>query len=695
MAPCKVKVPTWSLLLAVYGLAVVFVLVLMIRQTKSESRSFSLSHLSTHREQGLTALSVHGESLHSGIRGLLAKNLVNEEALLWRQLAGIPVKAIDVSDNLALISCQTRTLVSIGTQDGQVLGSLELPDAINEIKIVGEQALVWLSRHSGFALVDIKDPKSLKLVRHYPVQGFVTSTVADHNIIYYTDLYQGVGRIDLSAENIAPEMLMLLDSPWRIALQGNKLAVGTTKGQVHLYDLNQDGRLSEAGSLNYQENVRGVAFVDDCLSIILGNGSLHVYDVSAWPRLSHASELKLSGNLLQLVRVPGQPRLAVSLAVGGMVLVDVARPEAPTLSGTLKMPKTFLALKLLAGKIFTTSREGMKVFSLDEISEGDSSSAATGALLNEGYYKLKSWNGHVYGYKDNNPVDYGEKFSAETGPLNRFMAVADKFGVGLYERGENGRMQRAGSVVVLDGTNAARYRDGFLYVLFADGLRIFNGTRPEGLDVIGELTLPGLPRSFEILDSGYLLATTRDNGVLVVDINDPQKPLLVSILSIPPHLRTNTVVQDVFANGQRAYVSMGKGGVHVYDFSSPSQPVLLQVIDTPGYAQAMALYDKLLLVADGIDGLFMIDVNSEDQGALPIGSLPTPLRIDQIAVVKDGLIASSRLGGTMKLPLPERLKNLRFDNEGEMAFAIETAEKGQYLYLYDGTNAENIEVIPR
>jgi hypothetical protein len=131
--------------------------------------------------------------------------------------------------------------------------------------------------------------------------------------------------------------------------------------------------------------------------------------------------------------------------------------------------------------------------------------------------------------------------------------------------------------------------------------------------------------------------------------------------------------------------------VHVVDVSVPSQPELLQIIETPGFAKNMAFYDNLLLVADGTKGVFMIDVKERDR-ALPIGSLPTPIRVSQIAVTEDGLIVSGHRGGTMKLPLPQRLQNLQVISGDEMRADMERVEKGQYVYLYDERTSGQVKV---
>jgi hypothetical protein len=696
MAFSNRKVSLKHLLVLCYTLAVVLLIALLGREVQRDRPSFSLSHANTENAQKSNqpnVLAIYGEDFHSGIRGVFAKSLLNAEALLWHQLVGVSTTGIDVKDDLALVSYSGKNIISIGLdkdKSPEILDSLEMPESIMQFKIVGDQALVGLKRQAGLSLIDLKNPGDLKLVRHYPLPGFVSSMVVDQSTIYYTNFYQGVGRIVLSAKNPVPEMLAALDSPLRIGLQGHKLVVGTVKGGVHLFDITLEGGLVEAGSLDYQ-NVRGVAFTDEVLAVALADGTLHLLDLSSWPALNATAQLTLPGSPILCERISGQAGLAVGLVAGGVVLIDVSVPVAPTISGFLKMPSTFRAMKLQPGKFYAVGREGLQVFSLDKITGDGYSPPAAEATYGSDDYQLQSWNGHVYGYTEKRLVNFGKKRPAEVLSSDRYMAFVGKQGVSLFEQRENGQVQRAGSLIPIDAAKGAIFRDNYLYIVHHDGLRIFSGTRPEELVVVSDLKLPGRPVDLEFLDSTYLLVTTLDDGVLVFDISDPQQPTQIASVVSPRHLQSINVVQDVLVDGSRIYISLGAGGVHIVDLSSPSQPELLQIIDTPGHAKRMALYDKLLLVADGINGLFLIDVDNR-KDALPIGTLPTPLRIEQVAVVDNGLVVSSHPAGTMKLPLPQRVKNLQLTNKRELRINVERVENGQYLYLYDGRTSEKLEV---
>ncbi|MCK4507387.1 MAG: hypothetical protein KAU27_02525, partial [Desulfuromonadales bacterium] len=667
---------------------------LIIREHQGGKPLFSLSHVSAEKDEKPAVVSIYGTGFHPGIRAVMAENLVNEEALLWQQLIGVSAKSVDVKNDLALVTCYGKKLVTIRfhkDQRPEILGSLEMPGPVKHFKIVGDQALVGMQRHAGFYLVDLQDPEVLKLGRHFPVSGLATSMVVDQDMVYFTDLYQGVGRIDLSAENPALEMLASIKSPWRIALQDNRLVVGTLKGRVYLFDITRDGQLLEAGRLDYPVNVRGLAFVDERLAVTLADDRLLLLNLSTWPRLNNPVQLTLPGSPLLLERIPGRASLAVSLIAGGMAMIDVSQPGVPRLSGYLKKPKTFLGMKLQSESFWGVSRDGLEIFSLEKIAGKEYSLLATEAMINQERYKLHSWNDHVYGYRKNYLVDFGKKAITETHSASRFMAIAGEVGVSIFEQRENNQVQRVGSLVSMEGARDALFRGGYLYIVHQDGLRILSGSRPEELVVTSDLQLSGRPWQLDLLDSGYLLITTRYEGFLVVDVNNPQQPVQVASMTSPKHLQSINTIQDILVDGQRAYISQGAGGVQVVDMSSPSRPQLMQIIDTPGQAKRMILYDDLLLVADGEKGFFMIDVKDPD-GALPIGTVPTPLRIDHLAVVNDGLIASSHPGGTMKLPLPQRMKNLQMVNGGEMRVDVEVVKKGEYAYLYDVKVSRQMEI---
>ena len=166
------------------------------------------------------------------------------------------------------------------------------------------------------------------------------------------------------------------------------------------------------------------------------------------------------------------------------------------------------------------------------------------------------------------------------------------------------------------------------------------------------------PVHLRSLEPGYILVTTKEEGLKVVDVSDRTHPVQIAEVRPPEHLQSSFIAHDIFINGKFAYVSQGSGGLNVIDLGDPRHPELVQIVDTPGLARKMVLHDGLLLVADGDKGIYMLDASMPGR-LLPIGSLPTPLRANEIATVADGILVSNYPGGTLKLPYPQKLDNYR------------------------------------
>lgn len=676
-----------------YLFVILILVFLIIREKKEDAPAFSLSDVATTSGRDPAVVSISGKGFHPGIQIVSARSFVNENAFLWKSLSNVRTRSLDVENNLALVTCSDNKLVSLrldGNKPPTFLGSIDLPSPVKKILIVGDQALVATQRHAGIYLVSLKDPEALEIIANYQMSGLVADLVADRKMVYFADTFRGLGRIDLAADNPVPEIVEPMDSPWKIDLQGDKLVVATVKGKVRLFNISQAGELLEAGRFDSHLNVRGVAFVNDSLVITLADNSLRVYGLSLWPRLENPSTLALPGHPLLLESVPGQASVVVSLVSGGMVLVDIADPEIPVVIGRLLMPKTFLGMALYSENLLTVGRDGLEMFSLDKISGGGQVLLANEVLIDLEDYKLQAWHQQIYGLGNNRLVRFDGKLLSPIHSPEHFLAIVEEDVVNILEPDRDGTLRRVGSLDLPGVARDVLATDNVLYVLHQAGLSIFTGSRADELVVAGGLSFSGEPKQLEMLDSGPLLVLTRDNGVLVMDPTDPLKPRLVTSIVQPEHLRSINVAHDVLADGRRVYVAQGEGGIHVFDMSSPSQPKLTQVIPIAGSARRMALLDDLLLVADASKGLFMIDV-SDNTKALPVGSLATPLRIDQLAVLDNGLLVSSHPGGTMRLPLPERIKGIK-TTRGEMTLELEKVEEGQYLYLYDDKGSQQVQV---
>ena len=96
----------------------------------------------------------------------------------------------------------------------------------------------------------------------------------------------------------------------------------------------------------------------------------------------------------------------------------------------------------------------------------------------------------------------------------------------------------------------------------------------------------------------------------------PSNPLEVSVYD------TGGTALDVFVSGDIAYVADGSDGLRVIDISAPSNLLEIGVYDTGGYARDVVVFGAFAYVADDSDGLLVIDV-LDPENPIETGSYDT------------------------------------------------------------------------
>jgi hypothetical protein len=127
-----------------------------------------------------------------------------------------------------------------------------------------------------------------------------------------------------------------------------------------------------------------------------------------------------------------------------------------------------------------------------------------------------------------------------------------------------------------------------------DGLWVVDLANPEAPVVINQVATPGRLRTIAINGSyAYGTSTTPDTGIMTFDITDPRAPIVINSDSTPL-----TGVDIVLAFGH-AYVA----GFRVYTFSlaDPSSPQLTYINTEPSRAQAIRAQDSLLFITDVVN----------------------------------------------------------------------------------------------
>ena len=94
------------------------------------------------------------------------------------------------------------------------------------------------------------------------------------------------------------------------------------------------------------------------------------------------------------------------------------------------------------------------------------------------------------------------------------------------------------------------------------------------------------------------------DGLILIDINDPQNPKIIGSVDTPG------AAFDVTIAGDKAYVADWDGGLQVIDISNSQSPQIIGSIDTPGDAHGVIVLENKAYICDFAEGLQIIDITN-------------------------------------------------------------------------------------
>jgi hypothetical protein len=187
-----------------------------------------------------------------------------------------------------------------------------------------------------------------------------------------------------------------------------------------------------------------------------------------------------------------------------------------------------------------------------------------------------------------------------------------------------------------------------------EGLRIVDISNPSMPMEVGRLVPGGYARGVAVIgDFAYVAAC--DSGLRIIDVSDKEAPREMGAFS------DGFNATDVAVRDGLAYLP-GSGGLSVVDVTSPFAPVLIGEIPLPGIVRCAALGNGVAFVTHATRGVLAVDVsdpsNPRDAGAYQTGSDAQGIRADDdfvyVADGDDGLyvLQHGATRGDVFLPLP-------------------------------------------
>ena len=183
--------------------------------------------------------------------------------------------------------------------------------------------------------------------------------------------------------------------------------------------------------------------------------------------------------------------------------------------------------------------------------------------------------------------------------------------------------------VMLIGTN--------VYIGCDKGLVVVSVEDPEHPKVMSVLGAP-LVNDIRDIEAQFRYAFVADaDGIKVLDVTDPQSPRLVSSLALED-------AHKVYPARTYAYVAAGRQGLVILDIERPEQPFIDQIYDANGAIDdckdvklGVTYTSQFAYLADGHNGLRVVQLTStETPGYQGFSPRPTPVLIATKKMPKSG-----------------------------------------------------------
>lgn len=232
----------------------------------------------------------------------------------------------------------------------------------------------------------------------------------------------------------------------------------------------------------------------------------------------------------------------------------------------------------------------------------------------------------------------------------------------------------AGGYNTPDMANGLDISDRYLYVAdWATGLIILDVADPETPVLKSTCDTPG-PASGVTVEGDYAYVADWGAGIQVIDVSDPASPALVGTCNTPGGAWELAIV------GNYAYVADGDSGICVIDITDPTNPVFVKRCQTGIGARALAVAGNYAYVAAGGSGFIVVYIYNPLMPAFA-GYVNTPGEANDVAISGNYCYVADKSGGVQIVDIssPESPSIVGSCSTPGMALGVYAT--GDYLYV--------------
>ncbi|NQU04865.1 MAG: choice-of-anchor D domain-containing protein, partial [Calditrichaeota bacterium] len=219
--------------------------------------------------------------------------------------------------------------------------------------------------------------------------------------------------------------------------------------------------------------------------------------------------------------------------------------------------------------------------------------------------------------------------------------------------------------------------EDLMYLTTQNGLLVLDISNPEAPEITGTYHVEELNAISVFVEGDLGFITTGDDGFAILDVS------LVDSIQFVSSYDTEGYARDLIVNDGYAFVADGEAGLRVIDLYDPERPFEVNHVDTPGEAYAVTIAGDYAYVANYVHGLRIIDI-SNPQEPEEVGYYNTLGRSMDVVISGDfAFVADERYGLIIiDISEPESPDVIGiYDTEGD-ASGVHVV--GDHAYVADG-----------
>lgn len=569
--------------------------------------------------------------------------------------AGTSLKIVDYSDD------STLTL----------LGEIPLSVEVNDVCANDEYAFTigetW-NNHTEFDIINISNPEDPTLVsRSYFDYGNAWSLIAASNLVCIADVF-GFNIVDVSNPE-EPVVAGRFSAPTSFAgdlvgidMNGNHAFLARGQAGLHIVDISNPAEPAEVGLIVTPSSANDVAVSGNYAFVATNTNGLVIVNISnpAVPMIESSLPL---GNLRRVTI--DENILVTGGSEGHIYLYDITNPVSPTQMDSVAVDAFVAGLSFTPDCMFSNCEAGLRQYDTSDLSnvtisntfstQGSSSKISIVdnlAFIADGYA----------GWKVLDVTDPANPVLIHAEDSDKFVSNVESDDNKLFvmESGHEGRLRiydvsdltapielgsrttdGASAIVVVDtlaflteyyfglrvldisdpaqpvslgyysgsGMNDINISDTHAYIAKDNsGMLILDISDPSNPVYVGD-SYPFYPGSIEVINEIAIIAGHDDSynySLRIMDISDPQNQEMISEVSLP------AAVYDLSASGDIVTLACGTNGIYLHDISNLTSPVQVGWYNTNGASRGVFSSGNLIYVADGPNGVDIIQYENND-----------------------------------------------------------------------------------